>query len=68
MLNSHSIKFLLGKQTDYYDRLKFHIFAWPGLNPDYAPDFNLLRSKLPHQNLNFKANHTLLIKYTKKLT
>ena len=64
MLNSHSIKFLLGKQTDYYDRLKFYIFVLLGLNPD----INLLRSKLPHQNLNFKANHTLLIKYTKKLT
>ena len=22
---------------DSYDRLKFHIFAWLGLNPDYAP-------------------------------
>ena len=45
MVNSHFIKFLLGKESFYkvfsndsYDRLKFHIFAWLGLNPDYAPD------------------------------
>ena len=44
MVNSHFIKFLLGKQSFYkvffnnsYDRLKFHIFAWLGLNPNYAP-------------------------------
>ena len=24
--------------NDSYDRLKFRIFAWLGLNPDYAPD------------------------------
>jgi hypothetical protein len=23
---------------DSYNRLKFHIFAWLGLNPDYAPE------------------------------
>jgi hypothetical protein len=44
MVNSHSIKFLLGKLPFYtvfsdedYDQLKFLIFAWLGLNPDYAP-------------------------------
>ena len=44
MVNSHFIKFLLGEESFYkvfsndsYDRLKFHIFAWLGLNPDYAP-------------------------------
>ena len=43
--NSYFIKFLFGKESFYkvfsndsYDRLKFHIFAWLGLNPDYAPD------------------------------
>ena len=42
--HSHFINFLLGKQSFYkvfsndsYERLKFHIFAWLGLNPDYAP-------------------------------
>ena len=36
--------FFLDKQSlykvfsnDSYDQLKFHIFAWLGLNPDYAP-------------------------------
>ena len=44
MVNSHFIKILLGKQSfhkvfshDSYDWLKFHIFAWLGLNPNYAP-------------------------------
>ena len=43
MVNSHFIKFLLGKQlflksfsNNSYDRLRFHIFGWLGLNPDYA--------------------------------
>jgi hypothetical protein len=43
MVNSHFLTFLLGKQSFYkvfsndsYDWLKFHIFAWLGLNPDYA--------------------------------
>ena len=38
------MKFLFGKESflkvfskDSYDRLKFHISAWLGLNPDYAP-------------------------------
>ena len=44
MVNSHFIKFWLGKQSFYkafsnnsYDWLKFHIFAWLVLNPDYVP-------------------------------
>ena len=44
MINSYFIKFLFGKQSFYkvfsndsYDQLKFHIFAWLGLNHDYAP-------------------------------
>ena len=44
MVNSHFIKFLLGEESFYkvfsndsYDQLHFHIFAWLGLNPDYAP-------------------------------
>jgi hypothetical protein len=44
VVNGHFIKFLLGKESFYkvfsnnsYDQLKFHIFAWQGLNPDYAP-------------------------------
>ena len=44
MVNSHFKTFLLGKQSFYkvfsngsYGRLKFHILAWLGLNPDYAP-------------------------------
>ena len=24
--------------NNFYDRLKFRIFAWLGLNPSYAPD------------------------------
>ena len=49
VVNSHFIKFLLGKQSRYkvfskdsYDRLEFHIFAWLCLNPDYAPEFVIL--------------------------
>ena len=44
MVNSHFINVLLGKQSFYkvfsndpFDRLNFRIFAWLGLNPDYAP-------------------------------
>ena len=44
MVNSHLKKVLLVKQlfykvysNDSYDWLKFHIFAWLGLSPDYAP-------------------------------
>ena len=42
---SHVLKFLLGKQSFYkifsdnsYDWLKFLIFAWLDLNPDFAPE------------------------------
>ena len=41
--------FLCGKQSFHkafnnnsYDQLKFHIFAWLGLNPDYAPSLSKL--------------------------
>ena len=44
MVNIHFVKILLGKQSyhqvfinDSYVRLEFRIFAWLGLNPDYAP-------------------------------
>jgi hypothetical protein len=53
VVNSHLIKFLLGKQSFYkvlssdsYDRLKFHIFAWLGVNPDYAPAIRTYKSFL----------------------
>ena len=46
------MEFLLGKESFYkvfsndsYDWLKFHIFAWLGLNPDYANERLSLRQK-----------------------
>ena len=34
--------------NDFYDRLKFRIFAWLGLNPDYAPGiYHISRTNLP---------------------
>ena len=49
MVNSHFKNFLLGIQSlhkvfsnDSYDRLKFHILAWLGLNRDYAPEYQTL--------------------------
>ena len=45
MVFSNFIKFLLGKQSfykvfsnDFYDRLKYHVFAWLSLDPDPDPD------------------------------
>ena len=44
MVNNHFIKFLQSKESFYevfsmdsYNQLKFYIFAWLGLKPDYAP-------------------------------
>jgi hypothetical protein len=44
------MKFLCCKQSFYkvfskdsYDQLKFHVFAWLGLNPDYAPAGGIYR-------------------------
>ena len=69
MVNSHFIKFLLGKESFYkgfsndsYDCLKFHIFAWLGLNPDYAPDtkhvFTLHRTLFPLAKKQAECNST----------
>ena len=45
MVNGYFIKLLHGKQSFYnvfsndsYDRLKFYILVWLGLNLDYAPE------------------------------
>ena len=46
---------------DSYDRLKFYVFAWLGLNPDYAPDVNYVICHFGHLFKNYITQLIVII-------